>query len=544
MKYNRAVMYARYSSDSQQEQSITGQVRDGRAFCVRNKLNLIGIYKDEAISGGTDKRPDFQRLIEDSAKDLFDFVIIWKIDRLARNAFDFLKYQKILAANGVRILSCTDSKLGENDDPETNFFNLIQIGLAEMHLGTNKRLCKRGARESALALKHVGGLPALGFDVDKKTKKYVINPKEAEAVKILFDMFANQGKTYNEIAKFLNDNGYEYRGKPFYPKFHELLRNVKYNAVYIYNRCKEKKLCGKRTNRENKPEDEIIRIPGGMPRIVDEATFIKAQELLDARKYNQPDKARYLLTSKIFCATCGYAMCSGNKFGGRDKKHHYVYYSCMSRRMKNTQCRTKDLPDDKMVDFVKTEIRARLTKDHETVTAVINKQINKLNQRKEPQKDFTEEIEKINMSIENFIKALATADPNGGAYAVITQEIEKLTAQRQEFQQEENITAFEQPIPHITSNTVMNGLVYYLDLMEKDTFDSWREIIRDFVKDIQCNNEKLVLRLRLNPLIWNYTKEEILVETTRDRDSIVLASLKKRRQPPRKKRKYTRRTNP
>ena len=83
----KAVIYARYSSDNQREESIEGQIRDCRAYAERNGIEIVGTYIDRAYSARTDRRPDFQRMIKDSAKKNFDVVIVWKLDRFARNRF-------------------------------------------------------------------------------------------------------------------------------------------------------------------------------------------------------------------------------------------------------------------------------------------------------------------------------------------------------------------------------------------------------------------------------------------------------------------------
>ena len=84
----KAVIYARYSSDNQREESIEGQIRECKAYAERNGITILSSYIDRAFSAKTDNRPDFQRMIKDSAKGLFDVVIVWKLDRFARNRYD------------------------------------------------------------------------------------------------------------------------------------------------------------------------------------------------------------------------------------------------------------------------------------------------------------------------------------------------------------------------------------------------------------------------------------------------------------------------
>ena len=105
----KAVIYARYSSDNQREESIEGQLRECTAYCVKNDITILRTYIDRALSAKTDNRPDFQRMVKDSAKGLFDVVIVWKLDRFARNRYDSAHYKAQLRKYGVKVLSATEN---------------------------------------------------------------------------------------------------------------------------------------------------------------------------------------------------------------------------------------------------------------------------------------------------------------------------------------------------------------------------------------------------------------------------------------------------
>ncbi len=91
-----AVIYARYSSDSQREESIEGQLRECMAFAEKNGITVLRNYIDRAYSAKTDNRPEFQNMIKDSSKKLFDMIIVWKLDRFARNRYDSARYKALL----------------------------------------------------------------------------------------------------------------------------------------------------------------------------------------------------------------------------------------------------------------------------------------------------------------------------------------------------------------------------------------------------------------------------------------------------------------
>lgn len=103
-----AVIYARYSSDNQREESIEGQIRECTAYAEKNGITILRHYIDRALSAKTDNRPEFQNMIKDSGKRLFDMVIVWKLDRFARNRYDSARYKTTLKKNGVKVVSATE----------------------------------------------------------------------------------------------------------------------------------------------------------------------------------------------------------------------------------------------------------------------------------------------------------------------------------------------------------------------------------------------------------------------------------------------------
>ena len=104
----KAVIYARYSSNNQREESIEGQIRECTAFAEKNDITILKHYIDRAYSARTDNRPEFQAMIKDSDKRLFDMVIVWKLDRFSRDRYDSTRYKLQLKKNGVKVVSATE----------------------------------------------------------------------------------------------------------------------------------------------------------------------------------------------------------------------------------------------------------------------------------------------------------------------------------------------------------------------------------------------------------------------------------------------------
>ena len=103
-----AVIYARYSTDSQREESIEGQIRECTAYAEKNGFTVVKHYIDRAVSAKTDNRPQFQQMIKDSERGIFDVIIVWKLDRFARNRYDSARYKTHLKRNGVKLVSATE----------------------------------------------------------------------------------------------------------------------------------------------------------------------------------------------------------------------------------------------------------------------------------------------------------------------------------------------------------------------------------------------------------------------------------------------------
>lgn len=102
------VIYARYSSDNQRDESIEGQLRECMAFAEKNDITILNTYIDRAFSAKTDNRPEFQHMIADSKKKMFDVVLVWKYDRFARNRLDSLLYKQLLQRNNIKLVSVTE----------------------------------------------------------------------------------------------------------------------------------------------------------------------------------------------------------------------------------------------------------------------------------------------------------------------------------------------------------------------------------------------------------------------------------------------------
>lgn len=309
-----AVIYARYSSDKQTEQSIEGQLRYCNQYAQMHGYSIIGNYIDRAISGTSDNRPQFQQMIADSAKKQFQFIIVWKLDRFARNRYDSAIYKNKLKKNGVKVISATEG-IGEGN--ESIILEAVLEAMAETYSKQLSENVRRGMKESALKGNSTGGTVPLGYKIENG--KLTIEEKEAEIVKYVFEEYA-AGTKKSKIIEDLNNKGYRTRqGKKYSINSFTstFFHNKKYIGLYHYN---------------------DIEVEGACPAIVDEETFIKCQKRAEQNKRQRGHnkaKIEYLLSGKLFCGHCGAKM-TGDCGTSKNKTKHY-YYACTERR-KNGTC--------------------------------------------------------------------------------------------------------------------------------------------------------------------------------------------------------------
>ena len=340
--------YCRFSSDHQREESIDAQIRAIQAYCDREDILLNKIYRDEARSATTDDRPSFQQMFKDIKEYPCDVVIVHKLDRFSRDRYDSAFYKRKLKEQGIRLISVLENIDGS---PESIILESVLEGMSEYYSRNLAREVQKGKMETAYQCKHNGGVPPLGYDVDRDGN-YHINPIEAAWVTKIFEMKAS-GKSYRAIADHMNEIGAKSKkGKPFTKhSFHDLLKNEKYKGVYTYNRA-ESKIAGKRNNHKNKSDSEILRIDGGIPQLISDDLWNEVNGAMQNRRMNAGRKAKrvYLLSGIIYCGECGSPMSGNARRAGRNKTE-YITYDCNRRRREKT-CMAKAINKKYIEDIV------------------------------------------------------------------------------------------------------------------------------------------------------------------------------------------------
>ena len=457
-----AVIYARYSSDSQREESIEGQLRECREYAERNNMTIVGTYIDRALSAKTADRPEFQHMIKDSAKELFEIVLVWKLDRFSRDRYDSAHYKHILKKNGVKVIS---AKEHISEGPEGIILEAMLEGYAEFYSAELSEKIHRGPKENALKGKNNGGGVPLGYLLDKKAQKLAIDPTTAPLVVEVFEKYAD-GKSVRSIVEDFNARGLKTkRGQPFnINSFSSLLKNRKYIGEYRY-------------------QDVVIE--GGVPAIVPEELFNRVQERMEKNRH-APAMAKakedYLLTTKLFCGKCERMM-----VGESGKSHtgamHYYYKCSGAKRLKD--CDKKAVRKD-WIERVVVRLTMQRVMDEEKINRLIDAILVMQEQEDITTPALRSQLAETESSIGNILKAIEQ-----GIFTPSTkQRLDELEARKEEILA--NIQTAELQKPKLTREQ-MTAWFEQFRHGDPANRDFQKRLIDTFVNAVYVFDDKLVL---------------------------------------------------
>ena len=400
-----AVIYARYSSDNQREESIEGQIRECTAYAEKNGITIVKHYIDRAISAKTDNRPEFQQMIKDSDKKLFDIVLVWKLDRFARNRYDSARYKTQLKKNGVKLMSATEII---SEGPEGIILESVLEGYAEYYSADLAEKVVRGQTENILKGRCNGGRGTFGYTLDPE-RKFHIDPLTSPFVLESFKKY-NEGSTMKEIRDWLNENG---------------IKNP-VGGAFTYNSV-EHMLKNRRYIGELKFRDVVV--PNAIPPIIPLELFEDVQEKI-AKNKKAPARRKaeddYLLTTKLFCGYCG-ALMFGESGTSRTGEVHR-YYKCATAK-KHKGCKKKTVRKQWLEDLVVTETM-KLVEDDASMNAIIAKVMELQNQESTDLPIYEKQLKETETGITNMLNAIQM-----GILTSSTKErLEALEEQRKELQ--------------------------------------------------------------------------------------------------------------
>ena len=464
-----AVIYARYSSDKQNEQSIDGQLRACHEYAERCGYHVIGEYIDKAASAHThiEKRVDFLRMIEDSRKKQFKYVIVWKMDRFSRNYYEAAIYKNKLKQNGVRVLSVTEA-IGDNK--ESILVESLLDSIAELYSRQVSENTRRGMAEAARQGKTTGGNIATGYRISE-LHTLSVDEKTAPIIRLVFKLY-DEGKTKTQIANELNARGYHTKnGKKWtVTSFDRILTNRMYIGDYTYS-------------------GEIER---ACPAIIEKELFERVQTRYEAQKKSRgkrvTEEVDYKLAGKLFCGLCGSHMV-GDCGTSRSGERHY-YYTCNDRK-KRRGCKKKSERKgylewyvvSQTVEYVLAPERIELIAD--AIVDSYNKMF-----PKSVASDLKKRLEDIDAELERLADALISAKSQAL--------IDKVNARSLILEKEREETEIDLAKERIMKKSVVKKaevVIWLKSFCNGDPFDEEYQyrIISTFVDKVYLYDDKIII---------------------------------------------------
>lgn len=453
---SRAIAYYRYSSHSQNEASIDQQREEAQKYAAAHGYTIVKEYVDAALSGTTDQRPQFQMMLDEVKVLKPAALILWKVDRLGRDRFDLAFAKKI-----IRDAGCSLHYVAEptpDDSPEASLMEGMLESMAEYYSRQLQRNIRRGMYHNAERCLY-NGHATLGYDVGPD-KHYIINDREAAIVRRIYGDYID-GKPKSAIIKELNDAGIKTkRGGKFNDNgMHRILTNRMYIGEYHY-------------------ADFVV--PGGVPAIISEDVFQRAQEQLAANKhapksFDEGAAPRFWLTNKLFCGKCGAAMFGISGTGKAGKKH---YYYCCTNQRKHRTCDKKPVRQS-AIEHTVLHALSQYLQDPVCLVS-LTAAIAEYYQRKNGDNSYIEaleaELKEVEKSLANLVKALEQ-----GIFGKTTQaRMQELEAKQQSLIETIAVEKIKKDVAH-DSHLIRRYLSQY---QNKDIFDTeTRDMVLDYFVD-------------------------------------------------------------
>lgn len=481
---NIGVIYARYSSHAQKDASIEQQVKEGMLFAEGLGIPIDKVYADRAISGKTDNRPDFQRMMKDAEKGLFKYVIAWKSNRMGRNMLQAMINEARLQELGIRVLYTEE----DFDDTAAGRFALrSMMNVNQFYSENMAEDIRRGLRDNAENCKLTNGSIPFGYKKGADLR-YELDPPKDDIVREIYKRVA-QGEAFIDIANDLNARGIKTnRGNNWgRGSFHNLITNERYLGYYIY---------------------DDLRLEGGVPRIISDELFYKVQEVLKMKKNPQGRhraESDYLLTGKLFCGKCKSPMVGISGTGKSGAKHHY--YACQNKRLKKI-CDKENVRRDLIEDSVTRAICEYVLKD-DVIEWIADSTV-AYNKKMEEQSHIAaleNELLEITCSIKNIMSAIEK-----GIFTDTTKE-RLLELEKEKKQLTTKIAAQKADIITISRDDIIAGLEMFRDgdigdkQYQEKLFDTF--LVAVYVYD---DNLKIVFSFSGNNNMVKLPLEESLLE--------------------------------
>ncbi|MBQ6432166.1 MAG: recombinase family protein [Oscillospiraceae bacterium] len=456
-----AVIYARYSSDNQREESIEGQLRECKAFANKKGLQIVGTYIDRALSAKTDNRPQFQKMIRDSAQKKFELVIVWKLDRFSRNRYDSARYKAVLKKNGVRVVSATEAI---SDGAEGIILEAVLEGMAEYYSADLAEKVLRGMTDNALKCKYNGGGVLVGYTIDAE-QHFQIDPVVAPIVLEMFRKYAD-GCTIKDIVVELESKGVRTaKGNPYnYESVARMLRNRRYLGEYRFN---------------------DVLVPGGIPQIVPEELFDRVQERAKTNKAapaRHKAKEDFILTTKLYCGKCGSYMVGESGTSKTGVTHRY--YKCAKAKKDHT-CSKKPVKKEWIENLV-IEKTKKIIWDDALLERIAERIVSLLGEEDATLAALRRQYAEAEKAIDNILDAMQ----QGIITSSTKERLQKLETEKEELSIQ--ITKQEIKKPRFSKEQILYFIRQFRELDLSKTAHR-RKLVDCFVNAIYLYDDKLII---------------------------------------------------
>ena len=437
-----AVIYARFSSYNQQEQSIEGQVRACKEYAARNDLKIVKEYCDRAKSGTNSKRPALQEMLKEAETGAFDVVLVYQYDRFSRNRRESLNNEFILQTLGVKLVSINE-RIDEEDSSSVIIKGMFE-SLAEYYSKDLSRKVKRGIKESIIHRKSIGGVRWLGYKTDAEMKFY-IDESEAETVRLIFNMRAT-GHHAEEIADYLNNKAIKNKG-------------VAFNKNAIIHILKNEKYTGRYVN----PYDPTEIITDMYPKIIERKLFDAVQDTFKRYRLNScrgiKNPSNYYLSGKLFSAVNGALFTGISGYSANGKKYGYYKANINGVIVKYPQ---KDL-EDEVIDGIK-----KIVSTHDYLEYMADQMIKDFAARSNSSRprEIRTRINQIQKKIDSIGEAFLDADTN--MRRLLNNKLNDLQDELSKLQEEESYY-FDEKLKLSQSKDLIK--LFIRELLEKDYDD-------------------------------------------------------------------------
>ena len=467
-KLENAVIYARYSSEKQNEQSIEGQLRICNKYAKDHNMNIVETYIDRAKSGTTDNRVSFQKMIADSSKKQWKYVLVYKLDRFSRNKYESAIHKHTLKQNGVKLISAMEDI---PDKPEGIIFESILEGMNEYYSAELSQKVKRGMRESLLKGRFIFGAPPYGYDVTAE-HKLVINETEAAHIRYIFELYlsGNDVPTIHQIIT--SKHILTKRQKPFcVSALYRILDNEHYTGRFDF---------------------QGESYPDVFPRIIADDVFFNVNKIFQEHMCDKGYKnsKKFLLSPKLYCGQCNTRMVgtSGTAHSGKVTR----YYRCP-----NKDCDKKSYVPQEALDMTVMSAINCLLQSPENLEFAANKLVEK-HMGQKIENAYLDSLKKDRKTKKKQLDALVNAIMNGLDITTIHDQVIEL---------ENNIKYIEEQIEFESAKQNK--------CLDKDEMISY---ITNFLNTNKASEHfnKLVLNTLVNKIMLYPNKLIIVLNVTND----------------------------